>query len=1067
VLRRAFAIASLLLAPSIRAQAPTLSPALKWRSIGPFRGGRTKAATGVPSQPSVFYIGAVNGGVWKTNDYGRTWAPLFDEQPTSSIGALEVALSDPNTIYVGSGEGLQRPDLSTGDGMYKSTDAGKTWAHLGLRDGWQIARIAIDPTNASRLFVAVLGHPYGANTERGIFRSTNGGQSFENVLYKDENTGGVDVQFAPNDPNTVYAVLWETRLAPWENGQFSGPGSGLFKSIDGGTTWHQLTKGLPTFAEGLNRIQIAPSPSDPNRLYANIYVSSGAMGGVYRSDDAGESWMRATADERIWGRGDDFTPLTVDPKNAEIVYAANVVTWKSIDGGKTWNSLRGAPGGDDYQRLWINPNDTKTMLLVSDQGAVITVNGGESWSSWYNQSTAQFYHVTADNAFPYRLCGGQQESGSACVSSRGNDGSIGYREWHPVGTEEYGYVAPDPLDPDIVYGDKVARYDRRTGQTAQVGPNVIRRGGAPAKGAVPYRVIRTEPIMFSPTNPHKLYFTSNVVWQTTNGGESWTAISGDLSRETWEVPKNVGTYAGSKAAAPSRRGVVYALAPSPVDSNTIWAGTDDGLIWVTRNDGRSWANVSPPALVPWAKVSIIDASHFDANEAYAAVNTIRLDDQSPHIYRTKDGGKTWTEITAGIAGDASVNVVREDTKRRGLLFAGTETQVWYSLDDGDHWNLLRLNMPAQSIRDLIIKDDDVALATHGRGFWILDDISPLRQWTDKTAAEPAVLFKPQPATRVRYSMYTDTPVPPDESMAENPPDGAIIDYYLAKDQAGPVIMEIENAAGRVVRRFSSDDKFDAPKDVGNWPWYWFRPLSPLGTKAGLQRYVWDLHFAPPPVSNFSLPISATPRNTLKEPEGPWAQPGEYTVKLTAGGNVYKKPLTVRMDPRVRTPAAEIARQYALSVALYDAVRTNAQAMAQVKELRAQLKDRRAKTTGALQADIDSLDVKAAGFGGQSGGGFLGGGGGGADSFGALQAQLLSVLGVLQSADIPPTAQAVAAAADRQKALQALRGKWDVVLRVDVPALNAQLKNAGMEPVKVSTMRIDVGQSEAEGSEDEP
>ena len=630
------ALAVLLLGLPLASQAPEPSPlrsALVWRPIGPFRGGRTKSAVGVPSQPGVFYIGATNGGVWKTNDYGRVWTPIFDEQPTNSIGAVEVAPSDPNVIYVGSGEGIQRPDLSTGDGMYKSVDAGKTWTHLGLRDGWQISRIAIDPKDPNRLFVAVLGHPYGPNVERGIFRSTDGGKTFEKVLYKDEDTGGIDVQFAAGDPNTVYAALWAARQGPWENGYLFGPGTGFFKSTDGGTTWKPVTKGIPTFAEGLSRIQIAPAPSDPKRVYANISTYKGEMGGVYRSDDAGESWTRITDDERIWGRGDDFTPLTIDPTNADIIYSANVVTWKSTDGGKTWNSLRGAPGGDDYQRLWINPLDTKVMLLVADQGAVITVNGGETWSSWYNQPTAQFYHVTADNAFPYRLCGGQQESGSACVQSRGNDGSIGYREWTPVGADEYSYVAPDPLDPDVVYGGKVSRYDRRTGQTAQIAPRVGR-----SRGPDDYRQVRTEPVMFSPTNPHKLYFATSVIWQTVNGGQSWTQISPDLARSTWAVPKNVGNYIGTPEAKPTKRGVVYALAPSPVDSFTIWAGTDDGLIHVTRDNGKTWKDVTPPAVGPWAKISIMDASHTDANEAYAAVNTIRLDDQRPHIYRTKDGG---------------------------------------------------------------------------------------------------------------------------------------------------------------------------------------------------------------------------------------------------------------------------------------------------------------------------------------------------------------------------------------------------------------------------------------------
>ncbi len=888
----------------------------KWRHIGPFRAGRTKSAVGVPTQPNVFYMAATNGGVWKTNDAGRTWNPIFDAQATGSVGAVEVAPSDPNVIYVGSGEGLQRPDLSTGDGMYRSNDAGKTWTHLGLRDGQQIPRIAIDPKNPDRLFVAVLGHPYGPNTERGIYRSLNGGKSFEKVLYKDENTGGADVVLSPDDPNTVYAVLWEARQGPWENAAWSGPNSGLFKSTDGGATWTQLAGGLPTTADGLGRIGIGLSPSNPRRIY--ITATAGAKSGIYKSDDAGATWTRTTSDNRIFGRGDDFAAITVHPNDPNTVYSMNVVAWKSTDGGVTWKSLRGAPGGDDYQRLWINPLHPEMMLLVADQGAVITVNNGETWSSWYNQGTAQFYHVTADNAWPYRVCGGQQESGSACVNSRGNDGSITYRDWRPVGASEYSYVAPDPLNPDILYGGTVSRFDRRTGQTQNVSPVVGRgRGGGAAAGPDYFRGVRTMPILFSPINPRKLYYGTNVVWQTVNGGTTWKRLSDDLSRETWEVPASVGKYANTPAAKPTRRGVVYTVAPSYVDSNTIWAGTDDGLIHVTRNGGKTWSNVTPPQIGPWWKVSIMDASHTSANTAYAAINTLRLDDLRPHIFRTKDGGKTWTEIVNGIATDAPINVVREDPKRPGLLYAGSENQVWFSLDDGDHWHSLRANMPAISIRDLIVKDDDIAVGTHGRGFWILDNITALRQWKGSTESAAATLFAPAVATRVRYSMYTDTPVPPDEPRAENPPDGAMIDYYLARD-AQSVKLEILNAAGRVLQTFANTDPTPAPADAGNWPWYWFRPAAAPSAKAGLQRFTWDLHYARPNDS-CSLPISATPYNTKCEPEGPWVMPGTYTARLTVDGAVQTQTFTVRMDPRVKTPLAALKQQHDLSVALYDAM----------------------------------------------------------------------------------------------------------------------------------------------------
>src|ERR1035438_9649932 len=772
---------------------------LHWRNIGPFRGGRTRAATGVPSQPNVFYMGQVNGGVWKTDDYGRTWNPIFDVQPTQAIGAIAVAPSDPNIVYVASGEGLQRPDLSVGDGIYKSTDAGKTWTHLGLRNGQQIPQIVVDPRDPNRLFVAVLGHPYGPNEERGIFRSTDGGQTFEKVLYKDENTGGNDVELDPSNPDIVYAAMWEARQGPWENGAWSGTDAGIFKSTDGGKTWNQVTKGLPQ--EGVVQANLAIAPSDSKRIYAAIATSRGTA--IYRSEDAGENWSQATTDSRPAARigGGDCPMLAVDPKNPDIVYSASVVTWKSTDAGKTWIGIRGAPGGDDYQKIWINPDHPNILLEVSDQGAIITVNGGETWSSWYNQPTAQMYHVNADNAFPYRLCGGQQESGSACISSRGNDGEITFRDWHPVAAEEYGYVVPDPLDPDIVFGGKLSRYDRRTTQAQNVIPQLV-----PGPN---FRMIRTQPIVFSPIDPHLLYFASNTLWTTRDGGQSWKQISPDLTRKTWEVPATVGIFRSDPSVQPKQRGVIYAVAPSPLDINRIWAGTDDGLIWLTTDGGPHWNNITTPQLSAWQKVSVLEASHFDPQTAYAAINTLRLDDLRPHIYRTRDSGKTWAEITSGIPENENVNSVREDSKRKGLLFAGTERAVYVSFDDGDRWQSLRLNMPATSVRDLTIKDNDLAVGTHGRGFWILDDITPLRQVDDKVVASTAFLFAPELAYRVRGNPNSDTPLPPDEPAGQNPPDGTIFNYYLKSASASPVTLEILDNAGTVVRSEEHTSEFQS------------------------------------------------------------------------------------------------------------------------------------------------------------------------------------------------------------------------------------------------------------------
>ena len=714
----------------------------------------------------------MNGGVFKTTDYGRTWQPIFDDQPTGSVGAMAVSVSNPDIIYVGSGEGLHRPDLSVGDGIYKSTDAGKTWTHLGLRDGQQIAQIAVDPRNPDRLLVAVAGHPYGPNEERGIFLSVDGGKTFEKTLYKDENTGGADVQIDPSNPETVYAALWEAREGPWENGSWNGTNGGIFKSADGGKTWKQLTKGLPN---DIVQANLAIAASAPQTLIAAVATMK--AGKLYRSEDGGENWTTTTEDDRPGARigGGDLPLIRIDPQHPNIVYSASVVCWKSTDGGKTWEGWRGAPGGDDYQNVWINPTNSDVVLLGSDQGAIITVNGGATWSSWYNQSTAQLYHVSADNAFPYRLYSGQQESGSVGITSRGSDGAISFRDWRPVGAEEYGYVAPDPLDPDIIYGGKLTRYDRRTGQAQSILPKPFRSDD--------FRMVRTQPILFSPLDPHLLFFAANTLWQTRDGGQHWTQISPDLTRKTFEVPASVGKYASEKSAQPRQRGVIYAVAPSPLDKNRIWAGTDDGLIHLTTDGGKKWADVTPPAITPWQKISVMDAGHFDVNTAYAAVNTIRLDDLRPHIYRTNDGGKTWKEIVHGIPENENVNVVREDPRRRGLLFAGTERAVYVSFDDGENWDSLRLNMPATSVRDLILKDDDIAVATHGRGFWILDNITALRQ--PEVSSRETILFKPQTAMRVRWNVNTDTPLPPDEPVGENPPEGAMIDYRLGNDVSGP------------------------------------------------------------------------------------------------------------------------------------------------------------------------------------------------------------------------------------------------------------------------------------------
>jgi photosystem II stability/assembly factor-like uncharacterized protein len=892
---------------------PNLFNSMKYRMIGPHRGGRTVGAVGVPQQPNVFYIGVNNGGVWKTNDYGRTWKPIFDDQPTGSVGDIAVAPSNPNVIFVASGEGIQRPDLGVGNGVYKSTDAGKTWINTGLKDGQQIGSIIIDPTNENRVFVAVLGHPYGPNTERGIYRTIDGGKNWERILFKDENTGAIQVVFDPKNPNIIYADLWAARQGPWENGAWQGAESGLFKSMDGGNTWKKLTKGLPTVEQGLGRIGFCVAPSDPNRMYAT--VDAGKMGGIYRSDDAGENWVLINPDGRLWGRGSDFAEIKADPKNADIVYTANVVTWKSTDGAKTWTAFRGAPGGDDYHRIWINPDNTDIILLAADQGAIITVNGGETFSSWYNQPTAQFYHVSTDNAFPYNVLGGQQESGSVSIASRSNDGNIGYREWHPAGVEEYGYVVADPLDPNIIYGGKITKTDKRTGQVQNIAPEAVRSGK--------YRFVRTAPVLFSPIDPKTLFLAGNVLFKTQDAGNSWTIISPDLSRETYsDIPESVGIYRTEEMKKMARRGVIYALAPSPKDLNTIWAGTDDGLVHITKDGGKNWKDITP--ITPsgeknnywlWSKISMIEASHFDVNSAYIAVNRIRNDDMRPHIMRTRDGGKTWQETVNGLPNDP-INSVKEDPNRKGLLFAGSETAVHVSFDDGDHWQSLRLNMPATSIRDLVIKDDDLVIGTHGRSFWILDDITPLRQITTDLAKSETIFYKPQNPYRVRWNIYTDTPVPQEEAAGQNPPDGAIFDYFLKEKAQGEVTLEIFDASGKSVRKFSSNDKPYKIPDV-NIPLYWIRPQQILSAESGSQRFVWDMNYKPLD-EPASYPIGATYMDTAPDPTSPWVLAGDYTSKMTVNGKTYTQNFTIKQDPRVKTSPEKMKQIHDLSMICYEA-----------------------------------------------------------------------------------------------------------------------------------------------------
>ncbi|MEA2784269.1 MAG: hypothetical protein QOF71_373 [Candidatus Eremiobacteraeota bacterium] len=922
---------------------------LHWRAIGPARGGRTIAISGVPGRPHEFYIAAVNGGIFKTTDSGRIWTPIFDDQPTASIGALAVAPSAPDTIYAGSGEGRQRPDLAVGDGIYKSTDAGAHWTHLGLRDGQQIPKIVVDPRDPNRLYVAVLGHPYGPNTERGIYRSTDGGATFERVLYVDENSGAFDLTLDPSDARTLYATLWAARQAPWETtdgGSFGGKGtSGLYKSTDGGTTWKRIETGLPGAAQGLSRIVVAVAPSDAKRVYA--FATANDKAGVYRSDDAGATWALVNGTDRITERGEDLVTLAVDPRERDTVYETNTTTYKSTDAGKTFVPLRGAPGGDDYQSIWIAPDDPRTILLGSDQGAVISVNGGATWSSWYNQPTAQFYHVITDDRFPYRVYGGQQESGSAGVLSRGNDGAITFRDWHPAGVEEYGYVAPDPLHPGIIYGGKVSRYDERTGQQRDVGPVISWRGNPQ------YRFRRTAPLAFSPADPHALFLAGNVVFTSTDYGAHWRVISPDLTRANPRTPPNAGVFADTAYAKRPHRGVVYALGLSPRDRNVLWAGTDDGLVWHTADGGKHWRGVTPPGVGPWAKISIIDASPFDTASAYVAVNRFRLDEQRPQLFRTHDGGKTWTEIDRGIDA-APTNVVRADPQRRGLLYAGTERGVWVSFDDGGSWSSLRLNLPATSVRDLVVHGDDLVIGTHGRGFWILDDVTPLRQVETLAAARPA-LFVPAPAWRVPRNTNTDTPLPPDEPFFANPPHGAVLDYVLPQ-AATRVTITITYGLGRIIRSFASDDAPpNADLDALDVPAWWIEPPARPQTTAGAHRFIWNLRGPPPRTFGAGPTIAAIPHDTPLEPEGPTVPPETYAVTLEADGVKQRRLLVVHQDPRVEVRARDLGAQWAIATSIVAQIDAAYDAAERVRNRDPKLAAKLERINGQLARTLGSVE----------------------------------------------------------------------------------------------------------------
>ncbi|HEV2177822.1 MAG TPA: hypothetical protein VGW33_11585 [Terriglobia bacterium] len=1016
---------------------PNLYAAMRWRLIGPFRAGRVTAVAGVPGDPAVYYMGTPGGGVWKTTDGGRVWKPIFDQERVASIGAVAVAPSNPNILYVGTGE--QTP----GNGVYKSTDGGDTWTNVGLRGTHFIQAIIIDPRNPNIVIVGATGD-FTASTERGVFKSTDGGQTWNKVLYRDDTTAVVDLCSDPGNRKVLYASLWRRafRFGPPQPGEKRpAPYSGIYKSTDEGSHWKPLSgKGLP--AGDLGRIGIAVAPGNRGRrLYAIIAQ------GFYRSDDAGATWARSTTDPRILGNG-YFSRVFVDPRNPDVLYVAQTSLYRSTDGGHTFESYTGAPSGDDFHVLWIDPQDPRRMILGVDQGATISVDGGQTWSSWYNQPTGQFYHVSTDNAFPYHVYAAQQDSGTAAVASRSDYGEISDRDVYSIGGFEYCYIEADPTNPNIVYSGgwygSALRFDRTTGQFATV--------FIPGKK---YHTAAAPALAFSPQDPHKLYLGAQYLLESTDQGMTWREISPDL---TAKPPAQKEGPPPPPAFGAAFSGI-SALSPSPVKANEIWAGTSNGQVELTR-DGKTWRNVSPPDLPPSAGISAIDASHHDAATAFAVAGSFRTP-QKPELYayRTHDYGKTWQKITAGLPPSDPIRVVREDPVRRGLLYAGTATGVYLSFDDGDHWQSLQLNLPTATVTDLDVHGDDLVASTYGRALWILDDVTPLRQASAQVASSDVRLFRPETALRVRWDNNQDTPLPPEVPAGQNPPDGAIVDYYLKSAPAGEITLSIRDEKGNLVRRFSSAPPIRA-LPLPNVPSYWIAPPAALTKAAGMNRFVWDLRYPSPQAlpfsyygallnyTEFTLADHAIPGATpRRQPQGPFVVPGTYTAELSVEGHTYRQPLTVKLDPRVRASQQDCEAQLDLERKMANGLKASYEAYHQVETLRSAFSDRQkalaanakppdtkapdAKETDAKDAAeaLENLKKKA---------NAVADGTPTAPGLGSVNRDLARLTTAIESADARPSATARAAAEESCQALDKALEAWHKLNTQDVAEFNSTL-----------------------------
>jgi photosystem II stability/assembly factor-like uncharacterized protein len=1033
---------------SISAVAQRVSPemfnGLKWRLIGPFRGGRAVAVAGVPGDSTTFYFGSVNGGIWKTTDAGVVWTPIFDGQPVASIGALAVAPSDPKTIYAGTGESDIRSSLSFGNGVYKSVDAGQTWQHVGLEDTRHISRIVVDPQDANIVYVGALGHAYAPNEQRGVYKSTDGGAHWSKVLDQGPEIGVSDLAISSGNPQLLFAGTWHTWRPPWSTyAPIDGPGGGLYRSQDAGQTWSRLSgNGLPDGDWG--RVGVAVSPNG-QRVYALIEAKKA---GLYRSDDGGNTWTLANADPRLTGRAWYFNSITIDPQNPDVIYMPNVALYRSEDGGKTISIVRGAPGGDDYHQIWVDPKNSASMVLGTDQGTTVSLDHGNTWSSWYNQPTAQLYHVITDNQFPYTVYGAQQDTGSAAVVSRTDHHQITPRDWFPSGPSESGYMALDPGDPNIIYLSgaygSVGRFDRRVGLSQDVSPWPVQTFGSEINQRK-YRAGWSPVLVSSVAAPKILYFGTQYVMKTSDGGLHWETISGDLTGATPSQSEEQGppTVANSKQRG---YGNLSTIASSPRSADLIWAGSNTGLIHLTRDGGKTWKDVTPQGVTDWSEISLIEASHFDPAVAYAAVNRSRLDDQKPYIYRTRDYGASWQLITNGIAAQAFLRAVREDPQTKGLLFAGTEFGVYVSFDDGDHWQPLQLNLPVTSVRDLTLHGDDLVIATHGRSFWILDDITPLRQTQAAAKGGTAWLFHPSTAIRVDNDTFVGSPLPPEEPTAENPPNGAVIDYYL-KSGAGKVTLEVFDAQQNLVRRFSSENRRPgsrAPLPVAE---RWLPKPEVLEKAPGMHRFVWNLTWGS------SGGPDADEDADIRNPSGPKVIPGTYQVRLTVDGQSQTQSLEVVMDPRSPASAAVLAQQFELGKKIFDETVQTRRALAEINSVQKQLTQERtnaAAKSGEIKTAITDAESAV--------GKILHGSQNPQAPEQGLQnaySDLASALRVVENGDRTAPSQAIAVYEQASQQIKARLAEWTAFKQTKLPELNQQLRQANLTPIAIAEIEQEV------------